>query len=131
MQLSRRHKQYQDEYRDPHQLGKARLIRARTASLNLAWIQLSGLHVGKDEISLQTRLQRRQRRTIDTNVDQYYFDAGNRFSAVVSLEERAGTAGMALRPLPSIFFAVGEVERDERAFFVQVLDFKWVLKSAR
>lgn len=68
---------------------------------------------------------------LDTNVDQYYFDATNGFSAVVSLEERSGTAGIVLRPLPSIFFAVGEVERDERAFLVHVLDFKWVLKSAR
>ncbi|GLQ81842.1 porin [Mesorhizobium huakuii] len=68
-------------------------------SLNFAWIQLGGLRVGKDESAFNTftgyagnviddTLVPYGR--FDTNVIQYYFDAGNGFSAVVSLEEGDG-----------------------------------------
>jgi hypothetical protein len=72
------------------------------ASLNFAWIQLGGLRVGKDESAFDTFIGYAGnviQDTIvpygdfDTNVIQYYFDAGNGFSAVVSLEEGAGVVG--------------------------------------
>ncbi|TIN21822.1 MAG: porin [Mesorhizobium sp.] len=65
-------------------------------SLNFAWIQLGGLRVGKDETAFQTFIGYAGNvidddlvvdGPYDTNVIQYYFDAGNGFSAVVSLEE--------------------------------------------
>ncbi|WFP62035.1 porin [Mesorhizobium sp. WSM4904] len=71
-------------------------------SLNFAWIQLGGLRVGKDESAFNTFIGYAGnviQDTIvpygdfDTNVVQYYFDAGNGFSAVVSLEEGAGQKG--------------------------------------
>ncbi|RUZ73525.1 porin [Mesorhizobium sp. M7A.F.Ca.US.006.01.1.1] len=75
--------------------------RARNSgvSLNFAWIQLGGLRVGKDESAFDTFIGYAGnviQDTIvpyggfDTNVIQYYFDAGNGFSAVVSLEEGYG-----------------------------------------
>ncbi|MGX5804114.1 porin [Bradyrhizobium sp. Arg314] len=72
------------------------------ASLNFAWIQLGGLRVGKDESAFNTFIGYAGnviQDTIvpygdfDTNVVQYYFDAGNGFSAVVSLEQGAGKVG--------------------------------------
>ncbi|OHV60165.1 porin [Mesorhizobium sp. LCM 4577] len=67
-----------------------------SVSLNFAWIQLGGLRVGKDESAFDT-FSGYAGNVIndtlvpyggfDTNVIQYYFDAGNGFSAVVSLEE--------------------------------------------
>ncbi|RAZ80182.1 porin [Mesorhizobium atlanticum] len=74
----------------------------KTPSLNFAWIQLGGLRVGKDESAFNTFIGYAGnviQDTIvpygdfDTNVVQYYFDAGNGFSAVVSLEEGAGSGG--------------------------------------
>ncbi|TPL92935.1 porin [Mesorhizobium sp. B2-3-10] len=74
----------------------------KDVSLNFAWIQLGGLRVGKDESAFDTFIGYAGnviQDTIvpygdfDTNVVQYYFDAGNGFSAVVSLEEGAGTVG--------------------------------------
>ncbi|BCG89351.1 MULTISPECIES: porin [unclassified Mesorhizobium] len=71
-------------------------------SLNFAWIQLGGLRVGKDESAFDTFIGYAGnviQDTIvpyggfDTNVVQYYFDAGNGFSAVVSLEEGYGNVG--------------------------------------
>ncbi|TIR14803.1 MAG: porin [Mesorhizobium sp.] len=68
-------------------------------SLNFAWIQLGGLRVGKDESAFNTFIGYAGNviqdtlvpyGDFDTNVVQYYFDAGNGFSAVVSLEEGAG-----------------------------------------
>ncbi len=68
-------------------------------SLNFAWIQLGGLRIGKDESAFDTFVGYAGnviQDTIvpyggfDTNVIQYYFDAGNGFSAVVSLEEGYG-----------------------------------------
>ncbi|MBZ9761011.1 porin [Mesorhizobium sp. CA8] len=78
-----------------------------STSLNFAWIQLGGLRVGKDESAFDTFVGYAgnviQDTLIpyggfDTNVVQYYFDAGNGFSAVVSLEEGAG-AGTLRDPL--------------------------------
>ncbi len=69
-----------------------------TWSLNFAWIQLGGFRVGKDESAYTTFLGYAGNVIDDTlvpygpfgtNVIQYYFDAGNGFSAVVSLEEGA------------------------------------------
>ncbi|UCI32725.1 porin [Mesorhizobium sp. B4-1-4] len=71
-------------------------------SLNFAWIQLGGLRVGKDESAFNTFIGYAGNvindtivpyGDFDTNVVQYYFDAGNGFSAVVSLEEGSGTVG--------------------------------------
>jgi hypothetical protein len=71
----------------------------RGVSLNFAWIQLGGLRVGKDESAFDTFIGYAgnvMNDTLvpyggfDTNVVQYYFDAGNGFSAVVSLEEGYG-----------------------------------------
>ncbi|RWL18902.1 MAG: porin [Mesorhizobium sp.] len=68
-------------------------------SLNFAWIQLGGLRVGKDESAFDTFIGYAgnvMNDTLvpyggfDTNVVQYYFDAGNGFSAVVSLEQGYG-----------------------------------------
>ncbi|RWO64511.1 porin [Mesorhizobium sp.] len=68
----------------------------RDVSLNFAWIQLGGLRVGKDESAFDTFVGYAGNviqdtlvpyGDFDTNVVQYYFDAGNGFSAVVSLEE--------------------------------------------
>ncbi|MCA0023672.1 porin, partial [Mesorhizobium sp. B263B1A] len=64
------------------------------------WIQLGGLRVGKDESAFDTFVGYAGNviqdtlvpyGDFDTNVVQYYFDAGNGFSAVVSLEEGTGT----------------------------------------
>ncbi|RWE00338.1 porin [Mesorhizobium sp.] len=71
-------------------------------SLNFAWIQLGGLRVGKDESAFNTFIGYAGNvindtlvpyGDFDTNVVQYYFDAGNGFSAVVSLEEGSGVIG--------------------------------------
>jgi len=68
----------------------------QSASLNFAWIQLGGLRVGADESAFDTFIGYAGNVINDTlipyggfetNVIQYYFDAGNGFSAVVSLEE--------------------------------------------
>ncbi|QND59457.1 porin [Mesorhizobium huakuii] len=70
-----------------------------STSLNFAWIQLGGLRVGKDESAFNTFIGYAGNviqdtlvpyGDFDTNVIQYYFDAGNGFSAVVSLEEGSG-----------------------------------------
>jgi len=68
-------------------------------SLNFAWIQLGGLRVGKDESAFDTFIGYAGNVIqdtlvpyggFDTNVVQYTFDAGNGFSAIVSLEEGSG-----------------------------------------
>ncbi|TPK95324.1 MULTISPECIES: porin [unclassified Mesorhizobium] len=68
----------------------------KPVSLNFAWIQLGGLRVGKDESAFDTFIGYAGNviddtlvpyGSFDTNVIQYYFDAGNGLSAVVSLEE--------------------------------------------
>jgi hypothetical protein len=68
----------------------------KPVSLNFAWIQLGGLRVGKDESAFNTFIGYAGSviadtlvpfGSFDTNVIQYYFDAGNGFTAVVSLEE--------------------------------------------
>jgi hypothetical protein len=79
--------------------GNFNVAHDKGVSLNFAWIQLGGLRVGKDESAFDTFIGYAGsviNDTIvpygdfDTNVVQYYFDAGNGFSAVVSLEEGAG-----------------------------------------
>ncbi|HEV2503259.1 MAG TPA: porin, partial [Mesorhizobium sp.] len=69
-------------------------------SLNYAWIQLGGLRVGKDESAYNTFIGYAGnviQDTIvpygefDTNLISYTFDAGNGFSAIVSLEQGSGS----------------------------------------
>ncbi|MDX8440473.1 porin [Mesorhizobium australafricanum] len=69
-------------------------------TLNFAWIQLGGFRVGKDESAWNTFSGYAGEvikdslvgygGDFDTGVIQYYFDAGNGFSAVISLEQGAG-----------------------------------------
>jgi len=65
-------------------------------SLNFAWIQLGGLRVGKDESAFNTFIGYAGNviddtlvgyGRFDTNLISYTFDAGNGFSAIVSLEQ--------------------------------------------
>jgi len=73
----------------------------KAVTLNFAWIQLGGLRVGKDETAYDQFIGYAGnviQDTIipygikDTNVVQYYFDAGSGFSGVVSLEEGTTTS---------------------------------------
>ncbi|MBZ9761790.1 porin [Mesorhizobium sp. CA8] len=75
---------------------------SNSSSLNFAWIQLGGLRVGKDESAFDTFIGYAGNvindtlvpyGDFDTNVVQYYFDAGAGFSAVISLEEGSGVKG--------------------------------------
>ncbi|TIV93773.1 MAG: porin, partial [Mesorhizobium sp.] len=75
----------------------------KNVSLNFAWIQLGGLRVGKDESVYDSFIGYAgsviQDTTIpygikDTNLVSYYFDAGNGFSGVISLEEGANDKGI-------------------------------------
>ncbi|TPO01937.1 porin [Mesorhizobium sp. B1-1-5] len=72
-------------------------------SLNFAWIQLGGLRVGKDESVYDSFIGYAGnviQDTIipygikDTDLVSYYFDAGNGFSGVISLEEGADDKGI-------------------------------------
>ncbi|TPL79816.1 porin, partial [Mesorhizobium sp. B2-3-12] len=76
--------------------------RNKSSALEFAWIQLGGLRVGADESAFDTFIGYAGNVINDTivpygnfqtNVVQYYFDAGNGFSAVVSLEEGSGEVG--------------------------------------
>ncbi|RUW83787.1 porin, partial [Mesorhizobium sp. M8A.F.Ca.ET.059.01.1.1] len=76
--------------------------RNKSLSLRFAWIQLGGLRVGKDDTAFDTFIGYAGNVIQDTlvpyggqesNVVQYYFDAGNGFSGMVSLEEGAGVVG--------------------------------------
>jgi hypothetical protein len=71
----------------------------RPVTLNFAWIQLGGLRIGKDETPydsfigyagnvLQDTIIKYGEK--DTNLISYYFDAGNGFTAVASVEEGSG-----------------------------------------
>ena len=71
----------------------------KSSALEFAWIQLGGLRVGADESAFDTFIGYAGNVINDTivpyggfqtNVIQYYFDAGNGLSAVVSLEEGSG-----------------------------------------
>ena len=68
-------------------------------SLNFAWIQLGGLRIGKDESAFDTFSDYAGNviddtivgyGSFDTNLISYTFDAGNGFSAIVSLEQGSG-----------------------------------------
>jgi hypothetical protein len=65
-------------------------------SLNFAWMQLGGLRVGRDDSVFDSFIGYAGNviqdtivpyGNFDTNLVSYYFDAGNGFSAVVSLEQ--------------------------------------------
>jgi hypothetical protein len=71
----------------------------KSSALEFAYIQLGGLRVGADESLFDTFIGYAGNVINDTivpygnfqtNVIQYYFDAGNGFSAAVSLEEGSG-----------------------------------------
>lgn len=73
---------------------------ANTLKLKYAWIQLGGLRVGKDDSAFNTFIGYAGNvinDTLvpyggpDTNLISYTFDAGNGFSAVVSLEQGSGS----------------------------------------
>jgi hypothetical protein len=91
---------FQNNNRDSGRFGQLNTAtNGATVSLNFAWIQLGGLRVGKDESAFDTFIGYAGNVIqdtlvpyggFDTNVVQYYFDAGNGFSAVVSLEEGSG-----------------------------------------
>ncbi|MDX8527983.1 porin [Mesorhizobium sp. MSK_1335] len=74
----------------------------RDLSLTFAWIQLGNLRIGKDWSAFDMFIGYPGNvlnpmlvpyGDFETNVIQYYFDAGDGFSAVVSLEEGEGVAG--------------------------------------
>jgi hypothetical protein len=90
---------FQNNNRDAGADGELNPAGNTGASLNFAWIQLGGLRVGKDESAFNTFIGYAGNviqdtlvpyGDFDTNVVQYYFDAGNGFSAVISLEEGSG-----------------------------------------
>ncbi|WP_192256677.1 porin [Mesorhizobium caraganae] len=90
---------FQNNNRDSGADGEVNAAGNTGASLNFAWIQLGGLRVGKDESAFNTFIGYAGNviqdtlvpyGDFDTNVIQYYFDAGNGFSAVISLEEGSG-----------------------------------------
>ncbi|MGN6536471.1 MAG: porin [Mesorhizobium sp.] len=71
----------------------------KAVTLNFAWVQLGGLRIGKDESVFDSFVGYAGSviqdtlvpyGTKDTNLISYYFDGGNGFSAVVSLEEGSG-----------------------------------------
>ncbi|CAM5500577.1 hypothetical protein ATER59S_03657 [Aquamicrobium terrae] len=77
-------------YNDAHNKG---------ISLNFAWVQLGGLRIGKDESAFDTFSGYAGNviddtivgyGDFDTNLISYTFDAGNGFSAIVSLEQGEG-----------------------------------------
>ncbi|MET3524175.1 porin [Mesorhizobium abyssinicae] len=74
----------------------------RDLSLTFAWIQLGDLRIGKDWSAFDMFIGYPGNvlnqmlvpyGDFETNVIQYYFDAGDGFSAVVSLEEGEGVGG--------------------------------------
>ncbi|MBN9218873.1 MAG: porin, partial [Mesorhizobium sp.] len=76
---------------------------ANNFDMHFAWIQLGGLRVGLDESAFDTFVGYAGNILNDTivpyggfktGVVQYYFDAGNGFSAMASLEEGSGGGGI-------------------------------------
>ncbi|CAH2398150.1 porin [Mesorhizobium escarrei] len=87
--------------------------------LTSAWIQLGGLRVGKDESAFDTLIGYAGNvlnnvlvpyGDFDTNVAQYYFDADNGFSALVSLEQGSGVVGTIDSHVPHIVFGVKQTQ---------------------
>lgn len=79
--------------------GPSDLARNKGVTLNFAWIQLGGLRIGKDESAYNTFIGYAGNvinddlvpfGEYDTNLISYTFDAGNGFSALVSLEQGSG-----------------------------------------
>ncbi|MGX5805859.1 porin [Bradyrhizobium sp. Arg314] len=74
----------------------------KAVNLKHAWIQLGGLRIGKTDTAFESFIGYAGNvindtlvpyGDLNTNVIQYYLDAGNGFSAVVSLEEGSGVKG--------------------------------------
>ncbi|MGX7877229.1 porin [Mesorhizobium sp. ORM6] len=89
------------------------------AKLTSAWIQLGGLRVGKDDSAFDTFTGYAGNvlnnalvpyGDFDTNVAQYYFDADNGFSALVSLEQGAGVVGTIDSHVPHVIFGVKQTQ---------------------
>ncbi|CDX29193.1 Porin omp2b [Mesorhizobium plurifarium] len=86
--------------------------------MHFAWIQLGGLRVGLDESAFDTFVGYAGNVVNDTivpyggfktGVVQYYFDAGNGFSAMASLEEGSGGADQAA-PGATYGYGVGTID---------------------
>ncbi|WP_379061184.1 porin [Mesorhizobium sp. UC22_110] len=84
---------------DSGSVGGYNVASNKGVSLNFAWIQLGGLRVGKDESAFDTFSGYAGNviddtivpyGEFDTNLISYTFDAGNGFSAIVSLEQGSG-----------------------------------------
>jgi Porin subfamily len=82
----------------------------KPVTLNFAWIQLGGLRVGKDESAFDTFIGYAGNVIqdtlvpyggFDTNVVQYYFDAGNGLSFVASLETGSGSQAILASGFPT------------------------------
>ncbi|PBB11856.1 porin [Mesorhizobium loti] len=87
--------------------------------LTSAWIQLGGLRVGKDHSAFDTLTGYAGNvlnnalvpyGDFDTNVAQYYFDADNGFSALVSLEQGSGVVGTIDSHVPHVVFGVKQTQ---------------------
>ena len=87
---------------NPNRNGSGWQAGNKSYALEFAYIQLGGLRVGADESAFNTFIGYAGNVINDTivpyggfqsNVIQYYFDAGNGFSAVASLEEGSGEVG--------------------------------------
>ncbi|WP_296747017.1 porin [Mesorhizobium sp.] len=88
--------------------------------MHFAWIQLGGLRVGLDESAFDTFVGYAGNVINDTIVPyggfktgevQYYFDAGNGFSAVISLEQGSGGANQRVSPgYVSYGYGVGTID---------------------
>ncbi|MGX8008754.1 porin [Mesorhizobium sp. ORM8.1] len=87
---------------NPNRFGSGWVAGNKSSALEFAYIQLGGLRVGADESAFDTFIGYAGNVINDTivpygsfqtNVIQYYFDAGNGISAVASLEEGSGTVG--------------------------------------
>ncbi len=85
---------------DSGNVGGFNVASNKGVSLNFAWIQLGGLRVGKDESAFDTFSGYAGNviddtivpyGEFDTNLISYTFDAGNGFSAIVSLEQGSGS----------------------------------------
>ncbi|UVC15227.1 porin [Mesorhizobium onobrychidis] len=88
-------------------------------TLASAWMQLGGLRIGKDGSAFDTFTGYAGNvldnilvpyGDFDANVAQYYFDAGNGFSAVVSLEQGSGVVGTIDSHVPHVVVGVKQTQ---------------------
>ncbi|TIL84389.1 MAG: porin [Mesorhizobium sp.] len=88
-------------------------------TLGSAWMQLGGLRIGKDGPAFDTFIGYAGNvldnilvpyGDFDANVAQYYFDASNGFSAVVSLEQGSGAVGTIDSHVPHVVVGVKQTQ---------------------